>query len=280
MKEFKKSYVVILLITLIVCSIIAGALVVKEKNEKNAKKIAMEEAAKRIINYNTLTEVDINEEHIKDAYAKVSKADDFIFKYAGFNEGDVPNEFKLRIAYANYEGELIELGEEYFNENGDNYAIYLQSMYSEMEKVFGYNTKYTPGNFTALDDDFGTGNGYPFFKYNKEKLRFETNFEFGGSIKGFVNQKLIRAEGFQDELYLYVVPAYYKLQYSKYNDELYDVFSDYDYISRKYSNSLKEKVEYTEEINEDLIDKLDTYKYTFKYDDVDYFLVRIDKLGK
>ena len=99
MKEFKKSYVVILLITLIVCSIIAGALVVKKKKKKNEKKIAMEEAAKRIINYNTLTEVDINEEHIKDAYAKVSKADDFIFKYAGFNEGDVPNEFKLRIAY-------------------------------------------------------------------------------------------------------------------------------------------------------------------------------------
>ena len=65
-----------------------------------------------------------------------------------------------------------------------------------------------------------------------------------------------------------------------YNDELYDVFSDYDYVSRKYSNSLKEKVEYTEEIDEELIDKLDTYKYTFKRDDVDYFLVGIDKLGK
>ena len=273
MNELKKSDIILIIVLLAFSTIVGSSILIKRNLVFNEN----EDIIKPEIVYDTLTEISINDDIVKDNFAKVSKLDDFIFKYEGITKDNIPNEFKLRAAYSNQEKDLVDLGEDYFNKTGQSYAIRLQDMYTEMKDLFGSNVSYTPEDFKLLEDDFSTGDGLPKFIYNKSELRFETNFEFGGALRGFVNQEVIKAEAFKEELYIYVVPAFYKLQYSKYNGEFYDVYSEYDYEKEKFSNIIKEKVEYTYRIDSDITDKLTIYKYTFTKEDTGYKLIGIDK---
>ena len=149
MYELKKSDIILIIVLLAFSTIVGSSILIKRNLVSNEN----EDIIKPEIVYDTLTEISINDDIVKDNFAKVSKLDDFIFKYEGITKDNIPNEFKLRAAYSNQEKDLVDLGEDYFNKTGQSYAIRLQDMYTEMKDLFGSNVSYTPEDFKLLEDD-------------------------------------------------------------------------------------------------------------------------------
>ena len=133
MNELKKSDIILIIVLLAFSTIVGSSIIIKRNLVSNEN----EDIIKPEIVYDTLTEISINDDIVKDNFAKVSKLDDFIFKYEGITKDNIPNEFKLRAAYSNQEKDLVDLGEDYFNKTEQSYAIRLQDMYTEMKDLFG-----------------------------------------------------------------------------------------------------------------------------------------------
>lgn len=229
-------------------------------------------------------EISVDSDIVKNAFEKVAKGRDFIYKYANMESGNVPNELKLRLAWSNMEGEGLgkDLGESYFEQTGQNYYYTVEDFSKSLKNIMGEDATFENATFTARTDRFSTGDGLPKLIYNSEENRYETNEEFGGSIGGYVTQFITSATIQGDYLNIYVKPIFMCVNFDKYDDEIFDGYANYNYEIDTFSDKVVEKVDYIEAEEEPDFDvdktKLNTYKYTFVKNGDNYYFDSLEKV--
>lgn len=134
--------------------------------------------------------------------------------------------------------------------DGDNFIISEDKIIKVYKQLFG-SDKYEFTNY----NDICPG------ARKLEDGRIEVGTACGGTGMATIITEIVNAEKNEEELYIYEVAGF--LKYSEEENEqgqsLFNLYKD-----GEYKNLIAEKIEFSDNIDSVLEDKLSTYKYTFK----------------
>lgn len=285
--ENKKNFVIGILIVLLLCSV--GLIVYLYIDKSNSVVNDENVEQKEEVVENKIEELDVNDELVQNLYKKIDVFTTNMYKdYFGYIfkdrliYSDIPNDVKLYVAMQNL---LNSMNEDYSElENAGINEYYIDSLMIEknVRDVFG-NVDFEHESFGGMCSTAKNMKGYT---YDKNKLRYYVNFNCGCSFScPFIKTKLIKSIKNNNDIELYQL-MFYRENGTENNEP-------YDYI---YKNIDSEKVDSIklefdpdrgfaldyDKIFEQYKDKLDTYKYTFKYNEEDnkYYFYSVERMGK
>ncbi len=214
--------------------------------------------------------IDINDNIVKNAYAKVDGAAETLYEYLNVEKSNLPNKVKLVLGYHNLkEGDLKSYSHEEFLQTGNSYYLPTETLKNSIEDVLGSDV-----NFSNEDFNANRIMRAEVLLYDEQQNRYNTNFEFGGGTNFFA-EKIVSASVQGDFLNIYVKPAFFKLE-PKNNMESHDAYSNYNYSNEEFLNKVQEEVSNIDDID---ISKLDTYKYVFQKQGDNYYFNSLQKVN-
>lgn len=201
-----------------------------------------------------------------------------IYRVGEFNKTDIPNSLILRLGWYKLDNKKTTKDFENLRESVD--AKFLKdSIYN----VFGKDTKYQDQTFKYGGIDIFTPYATEDINYNGYNNKYEaTIFQGGGGDIPSIHEEFLKAIKYDDEIKIYVKTAFINVpRLTDNNDFVYDIYSNYNFRKEIFENKLYtttstdfyKNYSYTNKLTENanteiskIIDKLDTYVYTFTLD--------------
>ena len=203
-----------------------------------------------------------------------------IYKVGDFNVSNIPNDLVLRLGWHNIKDEDRTLNT-YTLQEKTNKDILAKSI----KNIFGNNVKYQDKSFRYADVEkfsvYATGDVY----YNNDGNYNSTHFQGGGATCPFVYEQVQKVIKSNDEIKLYVKAGFVDTSVLENGEIKYQFYKNYNFNRDEFENKLitvKEDDFIDEAINDNddyiqlslkthnsissIIDKLDTYVYTFTLD--------------
>lgn len=200
-----------------------------------------------------------------------------IYKIGEFNKTDIPNQLVLKLGWYKLDNEKTTKDYENLRETVDA-KVLKDSIYS----VFGKDIKYQDRAFKYGNVDIFTAYAIEDINYNTNTDKYEaTIFQGGGGDIPFIHEEFSKAIKRDNEIKIYVKTAFVDSTWVDNNDFVYDIYSDYNFRKETFENKLYttnatefyKNYNYTNKLTENvngeigkIIDKLDTYVYTFTLD--------------
>ena len=204
-------------------------------------------------------------------YAYFTKGDSFEVK-------DLSNDLIGFIALKNILDDFDDLEDSKYLSNGnDKYPDGLlevpkKDVNDAILEIFGTSVDYQDGDIVSMEDI----DQFVAFKYeidNETYIKELSNEDEADSFKPIYDHKIIEAIKKDKTLTIIVKVAYFEFDddmVNVYNNHLKEISIDsYDFDKANEKEEL---------IKDDYLDKLDTYKYTFKQKDNEYYFSKVEKV--
>lgn len=201
-----------------------------------------------------------------------------IYRVGEFNKTDIPNSLILRLGW-------YKLDNKKFNHDYENLreSVDAKFLKDSIYNVFGKDIKYQDKTFKYGNIDIFTPYSTEDINYNGNNNKYESIiFQGGGGDIPSIHEEFLKAIKYDDEIKIYVKTAFINVPgLTDNNDFVYDIYSNYNFRKEIFENKLytttstdfHKNYSYTNKLTENvnteiskIIDKLDTYVYTFTLD--------------
>ena len=272
----KKNILIVVLVIIIVALIVAllfATNVISLNKKTNSKNTTTEETKKE-----TSESLDINSDLVTDLMTIPHYTNDVWLgsNYSGYfyNENSydintISNKVKILIAIRSLGLDSINVNYSKETDDGTFISIPEDVVKESYYKIFGNEIEFKN---ESLD---GQECGYAAFKYNSTTKAYEQNmYGCGGTMIPFYETKTVEATKYNDRIEIIEKMAYIEFDTDENSDEL----SQLIYTDSSATNKI-DTISSEDEIKIDnYLDKLDSYKYTFKKDGNNYYLYYIEKI--